>query len=80
MTLGGPKWPNWGSPFHNATGSGRAGLISSRLIRPEPSQFLAMGEPWVLAFEAKVEIHPARNGGDLMKAGPAIEAAVSKYG
>lgn len=39
-----------------------------------------LAEPWFLAFNAGVEMHPAMTGEDLGKAGPAIEAAAKKYG
>ena len=39
-----------------------------------------LAEPWFLAFNASVVIHPCMTGEDLEKAGPAIEAAVKKYG
>src|SRR5271169_3328682 len=43
------------------------------------SQIPAMAEPWFLAFNAKVQFHPAMNLEDLKNAGPAIENAVRKY-
>ena len=43
------------------------------------SQIPAVAEPWFLAFNAAVEIHPAMTMADLAKAGPGIEAAVKKY-
>jgi hypothetical protein len=46
----------------------------------DPSEIPAVAEPWFLAFNAAVEFHPAMNADDLMKAGPAIEKAVKKYG
>ena len=46
----------------------------------DPSQLPAVGEPWFLAFNASIEVVPAMTGEDLAKAGPAIEAAVKKYG
>ena len=46
----------------------------------DPSQIPAVGEPWFLAFNAEVELHPAMTPDDLMKAAPAIEQAVKKYG
>ena len=45
----------------------------------DASQIPAMAEPWFLAFNASVEIHPVMVPEDLMKAGPAIEQAVKKY-
>jgi len=39
-----------------------------------------LAEPWFLAFNASVELHPCMTGEDLEKAGPSIGAAVQKYG
>ena len=46
----------------------------------DPSQIPAIAEPWFLAFDAKVEFHPAMTVEDLMKAGPDIESEARKYG
>ena len=43
------------------------------------SQIPAIAEPWFLAFNASIEIHPVMVPDDLAKAGSAIEAAVNKY-
>ena len=43
------------------------------------SQIPAVAEPWFLAFNASVEIHPAMSQADLAKAWPGIEDAVKKY-
>jgi hypothetical protein len=44
------------------------------------SQIPAIAEPWFLAFNASIEIHPVMIPADLAKAGPAIEQAVKNYG
>ena len=46
----------------------------------DPSDLPAIAEPWFLAFNADIEATPAMVPEDLIKAGPAIEAAVKKYG
>lgn len=45
----------------------------------EASQIPAIAEPWFLAFNARIEIHPVMVASDLMKAGPAIEKVAKKY-
>ncbi|MGH8522391.1 MAG: DUF3303 family protein [Gammaproteobacteria bacterium] len=45
----------------------------------DASQIPAIAEPWFLAFNASIEIHPVMAPEDLTKAGSAIEAAVKKY-
>ena len=45
----------------------------------DASHIPAMAEPWFLAFNASVEIHPVMIPADLLQAGPAIEQAVKKY-
>jgi hypothetical protein len=44
------------------------------------SQIPAIAEPWFLAFNASVEIHPVMVPDDLAKASSAIEAVVKHYG
>jgi len=46
----------------------------------DASQIPAIAEPWLLAFNAKIEIHPVMVPDDLAKAGNAIERAVKNYG
>ncbi len=46
----------------------------------DPSDLPAIAEPWFLAFNAEIESQPAMVAEDLMKAGPAIEAAAQKFG
>jgi len=45
----------------------------------DASQLPAIAEPWFLAFNASVEIHPVMVPDDLTKAGSAIESAVKQY-
>jgi hypothetical protein len=46
----------------------------------DASQIPALAEPWFLAFNAAIEIHPVMVPDDLARAGGAIEKAVKKYG
>jgi hypothetical protein len=55
----------------------RAGYIF--LEMQDASQIPAIAEPWFLAFNASIEIHPVMTPDDLAKAGSAIENAVKKY-
>lgn len=43
------------------------------------SQIPAIAEPWFLAFNAKVELHPAMNLEDLKNSAQGMENAVRKY-
>ena len=45
----------------------------------DASQIPAIAEPWFLAFNASIEIHPVMIPDDLAKAGGAIENAGKKY-
>ena len=45
----------------------------------DASQIPAVAEPWFLAFNAHVELHPVMTPDDLVKAAPAIERAAGKY-
>jgi len=45
----------------------------------DASQIPAIAEPWFLAFNAHIEVHPVMVPDDLVKAAPAIEQAVKKY-
>lgn len=45
----------------------------------DASQIPGVAEPWMLAFNVSVELHPVMVPEDLMKTGPDIEAAVEKY-
>jgi hypothetical protein len=46
----------------------------------DASQIPAIAEPWMLAFNASIELHPVMVPDDLAKAGGAIEKAVKKFG
>lgn len=56
----------------------RCGLLF--LEMKDASEIPAIAEPWFLALNADIEIHPVMVPGDLAKAGSAIDAAVKKYG
>lgn len=45
----------------------------------DSSQIPVFAEPWFLAFNARIEFHPAMNVDDLKKAMPGIENAVRNY-
>jgi hypothetical protein len=55
----------------------RAGFIFLDL--QDASQIPAIAEPWFLAFNATIDIHPVMIPDDLSRAGSAIEKAVKKY-
>ena len=55
----------------------RTGFII--LDMQDASQIPAIAEPWFLAFNAHVEIHPVMVPDDLAEAGPAIQRAVKNY-
>ena len=46
----------------------------------DASQIPAIAEPWFLAFDASMEIHPVMVPEDLIRAGSAIEVAAKTYG
>jgi|SRR5579862_2814840 hypothetical protein len=45
----------------------------------DASQIPGIAEPWFLAFNAKVELHPAMTIDDLKKAAPGIERAIKNH-
>jgi hypothetical protein len=45
----------------------------------EASQIPSICEPWMLAFNASIELHPVMVPDDLAKAAGAIEKVVKKY-
>jgi hypothetical protein len=55
----------------------RAGFIFLNL--DNASQIPAIAEPWMLAFNASIELHPVMIPDDLAKAGSAIDNAVKKF-
>lgn len=59
-------------------GGQRTGFIVVNIS--DPSQIPEITEPWFLAFNASVQIHPAMTAEDLAKASSGIERAVKKYG
>src|SRR5206468_11340220 len=62
--------------FSDSNGQ-RAGYII--LDMQDASQIPAIAEPWFLAFNASIEIHPVMIPDDLARASAAIENAVKKY-
>lgn len=59
------------------SGGKRCGMLFLELA--DASRIPALAEPWMLAFNASIEMHPVMTPADLGKARPAIEAAVRKY-
>jgi hypothetical protein len=46
----------------------------------DASQIPRMAEPWMLAFNASIEIYPVMVPEDLVKAGSDFERTAEKYG
>ena len=46
----------------------------------DATQIPAFAEPWFLAFNAQIELHPVMTPEDLAKAAPGIERAVGRFG
>jgi len=57
---------------------GRTALIFFDM--QDASQLPSVAEPWMLAFNASIELHLAMTPEDLGKAGPDFKKAVEKYG
>jgi hypothetical protein len=55
----------------------RSGLIF--LEMKDASEIPAIAEPWFLAFNASIELHPVMVPDDLASASDSIENAVKKY-
>jgi hypothetical protein len=55
----------------------RTGLLVFDL--KDPSQIPAIAEPFFLAFNARVELHPAMNMDDLKRAMSGIDRTVQRY-
>jgi hypothetical protein len=62
--------------FTDSNGQRTAFIV---LDMQDVSQIPSIAEPWFLAFNASIEIHPVMIPDDLAKAGAAIENAVKKY-
>jgi hypothetical protein len=63
--------------FSDADGR-RAGYIFLDL--KEASQIPSICEPWMLAFNASIELHPVMVPEDLMHAGSGIKKTAKKFG
>jgi hypothetical protein len=46
----------------------------------DAAQIPAFAEPWFLAFNAQIELHPVMTPEDLAKAAPSIARAVERFG
>jgi hypothetical protein len=64
--------------YFTDSGGERSAFIITNLA--DGSQIPALVEPWMLAFNASVELHPVMLPEDLAKAGSAIGQVVKKYG
>jgi len=64
--------------YFTTTGGMRSALVIFDMA--DTSQMPAIAEPWFLAVKASIDVQPVMTAEDLMKAGPAIEAAAKKYG
>jgi hypothetical protein len=56
----------------------RAGYMFFEML--DASEIPAVAEPWFLAFNASIEIHPVMRPEDLARASGAIDKAVKTYG
>jgi hypothetical protein len=63
--------------YFTDTNGQRSGFIF--LEMQDASQIPAIAEPWFLAFNASIELHPVMIPEDLIRAGSAIDMAVKKY-
>jgi len=63
--------------YFTADNGQRTGFIF--LEMQDASQIPAIAEPWFLAFNASIEMHPVMVPEDLARAGGAIDTAVKKY-
>jgi hypothetical protein len=63
--------------YFTDTNGQRCALIF--LEMQDASQIPAIAEPWFLAFNASIELHPVMLPEDLARASGAIEKAVTKY-
>ncbi|HET6461789.1 MAG TPA: DUF3303 family protein [Syntrophales bacterium] len=63
--------------YFTDTNGQRTGFIF--LEMKDASQIPAIAEPWFLAFNASIEIHPVMIPEDLAKASGAIDKAVKRY-
>ncbi len=63
--------------YFTADNGQRAGFIF--LEMQDASHIPAIAEPWFLAFNASIEIHPVMLPEDLARAGGAIDKAVKRY-
>lgn len=66
------------SVYFSDNGGQRCGYLVIEMR--EASQIPSFCEPWFLAFNASVELHPVMTPADLVKAADGIKQAVGRYG
>jgi hypothetical protein len=64
--------------YFTAADGQRTGFIVADM--KDAHQMVSIGEPWFLAFNAGIEVHPAMTPEDLQRAGPDMERAAKTYG
>jgi hypothetical protein len=64
--------------YFTAADGRRTGFIVADM--KDAHQMVSIGEPWFLAFNASIEVHPVMTPEDLQRGGPDMERAAETYG